>query len=218
MKKIHADEKQISEFSVSTLRYLEGCPDALRFIKATFGDKTYNLKHSKSGVIDMIVKHDKPDWIINFLLNLMKPKYRLEFFQKYLEDAVKDFDDEEMKKDLLYAFSYFSKYENEKKIKIILKKLKSYSEPIEAELKTYNGSPYRAEEIVATLNQELTVIEAILFFMDDQPKNFTRTVTDALMKLAEAKAWSNLVSLKYEDNIRATALDLVEFTEIWQEN
>lgn len=206
-------KKDIESFTVRQVRDFEGCPMAMRHLMKTLGDTVYDLSTSQKVVQDLIEDDDKVDWAINFMLNLMKPKYRLEFYFKYLEEALIHIEDQEIKDYIHLSFISFSKRISAKSLKVMAHKMDVIYAHIGASL-----NDQKDESIRNKLLYELEVLNSMKFFIDDEDKKFTRNITDGLMKLAEAKVYRNFVQYPYQDNIKQIAESLMEFTEVWKKS
>lgn len=215
-KKLCVDDSVLENFSVALLKDFEGCVPAVKYFNAIYGDQVKNIRALRKQLVKAI-QLGKSDWIINFCLNMLKPKYRMEFYGKYLLKALKSVEDESIQKDIELAFNYYCKNNNEKTVLKILANIESHLIPIKSELHYYNDPSTlpASEEVINTLQYEKNILESIRFFIEDKDKKFTRTVTDGLMKLAESKCYLNFVEYKYEETIQEIALDLMDHTEIW---
>jgi hypothetical protein len=211
MSKVRVGRETLRKFSVRDFKDFEGCAPALKFLTAKYGDSTtYDLADCEQDVKDMIFKYDHPDWVINFLLNLIRPKHRLTFYFDHLLDAIESFEDKELKGFLKTAVAALSDRISKKEIEYVTAELNKHAAAIDAELEIQSN-----EDIINSLMAEKYVIISFRSIVEDTDKKFTRSITSALMKLAESKVYRDLVQYTYTSNIQEIALSLVEYTELW---
>lgn len=214
--KLNVKKEVIDNFRVESLKHFEGCSPAVKYFSAMFGDQTRNLRTLKKPLVKVILE-GKADWIINFCLNMIKPKHRMEFFGIYLHQALKHIEDDEIKRDIEGAFNYYCKNKNDNTVLKLLGVIETHLIPIKSELQYYSDPEILqpSEEVINTLQYEKHVLESIRFFLEDKERKFTRSITDGLMKLAESKCYLNFVEYNYERTLQDIALDLMDYTELW---
>lgn len=207
--KLIIKKEHIKNFSIDVVKEYEGCVDALRYLKRKHGDRIENLSNCEKEIKDLIEIDEKSEWVINFLLNMLKPQFRVAFYARYLYDALDNIEDKELSANLQLAFDSFSKKVPKKMDEIELS-LERHLSAIDSELL------FQADDnIKCKLQYERLVLESVRFFITDKDRKFTRHVTDGLIKLAEAKAYRDLVKYNYGNEIQEVALSLMEFTELW---
>jgi len=210
MNKLIIKEEELKNFSVDLVKDFEGCASALRFLKGRFGNSNYDLSKCGLEIKRLIYGDNKSDWAINFMLNLLKPQYRLSFYLKTLQYHLDNMYDDELKNFISNCFNTYSKRCSKKNHQELKNKISSIMSEIQLKINIEKKEKSRDE-----LNHQLYVLESVNFFLDDSNKKFTRHITDALMKLAEAKVFINVVQYQYEDNIRDTSVSLMEYLELW---
>ena len=192
MKQLKIKKADISDFGVDSVVDFEGCPSALKYLTQKYGQKRKNLVDCKDEILSLI-EDDKEDWVINFLLNLLRPKYRLQFYTSLVETSLESFKDEDFSQ---LCLSY-------------LKSPQKYEEVLSAtdELIVLNDSSSEYKRLV---------LQSIYFLSQDGDKKYTRSITDGLMKLAEANVHLDVVKYNYQDNIRKIAHDLMDVVGLWK--
>lgn len=215
--KLNVSKDHLKEFSISKVVDFEGCPTALKYLQQKFGDRVESLADCRNEVEELILKDGKAEWVINFMLNLLTPKNRAKFFHETMAYSLTLINDQEISKDILDAIEYYSRYHNQNTLSKIIAKLEKHLIPINSELEYYKtlDAPAPAEEVIASLHHERLMLESALTFMNDKERNFTRSITRGLLKIAESKSCLDIVEYKYEITIQSMAMDLLEFTELW---
>jgi hypothetical protein len=192
MSKLNIKKEQLQNFSIDLVKDFEGCPSALKFLKARFGDRVDNLQNCKKEILELIEKDEKSDWVINFLLNLIQKKQRLMFYETHLIWSLDEYDDHSFKYAMLDLFSVVHK-----------------KGCVQAQLDSLKQDESNYE-------YRRLILESLFFLYEDKDKKYTRSITDALMKLAEANVNLDIVKYNYESNIQATAKSLMEYVNLWK--
>ena len=214
--KLFASREVMERFSIDSLKRLEGCPPAVEFLKRKYGDRVDNLFSCGQEVMDLIVIDGKSDWAINFMLNLIKPEFRIAFYATKLGEMLTRTDDREFARDVYFMLKVHVEYMHHEFL-AASHKFESHRSAIKSELNHYaerNEAP--ADSVLSALNHELLIVESVSFICADEKRNFTRSVTDALIKLAESKCTLDVVRYNYEEVIKETALELMGYTDIWK--
>lgn len=201
----------LKNFCIDTVKEYEGCASALRYLKAKYGDRVEHLADCEDEVIEIIMKDNKGEWVINFLLNMIKPQFRCAFYAQHLFKALDNIEDTELRDNLQLAFDSFSKKTPSKDMSDIEATIERHFSHIDSEL-----SYPHPENIHDKLQFERLVVESVRFFITDKERKFTRHVTDGLIKLAESTAYEDLVKYNYDVSIQEVALSLMEFTGLWK--
>lgn len=208
MTKLKADQEDLKAFSIAKLVNYEGCPDASRFFLKKFGDKVDDLFKYEDYVNEVIIKHNKPHWIVNFFLNLIHDEYRLKFFNLIFKDVLFNVDDYELKKELKKAMKAIEKVEPYN-LNDLLVKFQTELEPLSKDILS-NENKYN------NIMFKIKVIESLIFLLEDEENRYTRSLTSALMNLADAQTYFDPYNSADNVNQKKIALRLVDYSGVFK--
>jgi hypothetical protein len=211
MNKLIVDQDFINNFSIAKVKDYEGCPDALRMLILRFGHGSDVLSRRKADFIKIATEDNKPHWIINFLCNMLKEEYKISFYQDYLKTCLNVCPDNKMVQDCLQDIQEVKNLGTSGLFDYI-QNLEDLIKQKEFEL----SSAQSFDDGIQT-NYEKSVCQSILIVLKDTNKVYTRSLTAALQKIAEAKSILDLDNSRDNIKLKTIALKLIDFSEIFED-
>ena len=196
------NKKVLEKFTIKNIKNFEGCPDAAKVLYARYKDETDNLLKRKKDFVHLIVEDNKPEWAINFLLNILDEHHKFSFFEKRFNDAVYCSGDKDFSYNCLKAFKAIKKNE--------IEKVDAAHNELFKVVVPYLTNPSNPKQMIT-----ISLYRIINLLKEDNKREFTRSLTYSFQKISEIETFSSHVS--YEDNLKGIAIDLVESIKDWIE-
>ena len=211
MNKLIVSKEYINNFSVATVKDYEGCPEALKMLVQRYGDEVAVLSKRKQDFVKLVIDDNKPHWAINFILNMMKEKYRLEFFEHYFESLIYLTGDKRLSLDCQKAFNIVQN-----------NKVKDYQKNIDLLESIINQkkrfiAESKDESIMRRLYLHQFICESVLMLLRDQDRKLTRSLNSALSKVAQAYSVLDLDSSHNNKAEKELALSLLDYSGLFDE-
>lgn len=209
MNKLIVSKEYIKNFSIATVKDYEGCPEALKMLHQRYGDEVATLSKRKKDFLVLATDDNKPHWVVNFLLNLMQEKYKLNFFESYLDDSIYLCGDKNIAQVIHKAFSAYKKNSS------LDKHLATLNKTLE-DLNKFN--PISESEYQLKLNYvQKFLCESVLVLLADNKRVLTRSLNSALSKIAEAQSVLDLENSRDNIKMKSIALSLIDYTELFED-
>ncbi len=208
MNKLKADKNDLINFSISKLKDYEGCPDASKLLFKHFGDQVDSLFNHEQYVLKLILEHNKPHWAINFILNLIHEEYRLKFFNLVFKDCLDEIKDKNLLKELKKGLKALKNNEDYE-LKDMMAKKKFEAETLEQDI-------LLNEEKYNFIMFQIKTIESLMNLLCDKEKRYTRSLTLALSKIADAKSYLDISTANENLNNKQIALKLLDYSGIFK--
>ena len=209
-------ENEILNFKIDLVKNYEGCPDAMAFLKNRYGDQQDNLRKRKNDFIALI-DEGKGDWVINFFLNIMTKKQRLQYvLDRFHENTslIRNIDNyfndylEDMK-------TINSNVNGSEEIQKIYSKASEFRKEVKFELQNESENSFHSIDFEKRM-AESQLIKGLLFFIFDIKGTLTKSGVFFFHCLSEAKVWNNS-SRTYISYLKEETLQLIDSIEFFNE-
>lgn len=210
MNKLRVDKEFLDNFTISKVKDYEGCPDALKMLYKRYGDEVDTLSKRKDDVIKLINEDNKPHWAINFMLNMLKENYKMDFYESYIIAAIDNLQDDSL---IQECKSIFNVIKNSK------------AEDYESKLLTLEVKIAALESVQSYMNIEsdimmkhyqISICQSLESLLRDEEKTFTRSMNHALFKISEAQSVLDLDNSRNNIKFKAVALAMVDYLGLFE--
>jgi arsenate reductase-like glutaredoxin family protein len=208
MGKLIISKAELKSFSVSKFKDHEGCPDAIKLLYRRYGDRVDNLLNYKDDFLHIISIDNKPHWTINFICNLLTESSKMSFYDQYLDNIAYSTGSKEVTQFCLKTFLDIRKNRlSQNNFNQLAKLIKDDLEL--KEILVFDSIEYKK----LMLREHL--LKSIQHLMKDDQRLFTRSMTSALMSLADAQSQFDIEGSQDNLKQKSIAVDLLEFSEIF---
>jgi hypothetical protein len=211
MNKLIVSKEFIENFSIDKVKDYEGCPDALRMLTIRYGKTIDHLAKRKPDFIKIVIEDNKPDWILNFLLNLIKEEFKISFYEPYLKDCLSIAEGIKLVQTCQKAFQAFKKGKTITYLKHQLA-LENLIKQKESEL----AEPL-SEESNYKIYYQIYICQSILLLLNDADRLLTRSLNSSLQKIADAQAIVDLDNARNNMKLKTIAMKLIDYSEIFED-
>lgn len=211
-------ESEIKNFKIDLVKNYEGCPDAMLFLKNRYGDQQDDLRKRKEDFM-ILIHEEKGDWVMNFFLNIMTRKQRLQYIiDRFHENAsmIRNLDN--------YFVDYLqdlqvinSSIDWSKETAAIYEKVYAKRTIVKNELNAESKDNFSSDEFKIKM-AESQLIKGLLFFLQDLREKGTLTKSGVRFFhcLSEAKVWNDSART-YTSYLKEEAMQLIDSIEFFNE-
>lgn len=211
MNKLLISKEEIENFSISSLKDFNGCPEALRYLTKVYGDKKDNLSLYQKDFYALI-NIGKSAWVFQFCFSILKKEYCFEFYKKHSRQLITKIEDFDLKQDLEFAVNSLGK-DNLDYIKPTIQKIiDKHFNSISSEIDFYEERPFlQNEKKKAELNFLAHLIKSIQYLLENNERSFAQ----AAIELAAAQNSFNYPNYNSSEFKKDLAKELMEYTGLW---
>ena len=199
--KLTLTQDEIENFCIDIVNKYEGCPEALIYLKRLYGDQVSDLRTTKQDFVNL-AHAGKGHWILNFMLNMVSIKDRVEFAWNIFErelTAVNPTHGDDMLKLLGHMKKAAQKKRYAKKgSEDLISRLNAAQEQNTKILKGQAQGALPNQEHLSTFRRhaEQWQIQAVLLFTEEATKEeptFTRVLVECFNLLGRAAFYKGMI-------------------------
>jgi len=184
--------EQMNNFSINVVNNFEGCAEAIVFLKRIYGERSTDLRTTRSDFV-ALVKARKENWVINFLLNTITKKYRAQFIANLVSENLYLMENEETKAVIIEAMTLVQDYA-QKPSKSLLSKINKLHKYLYEKRKviksTLQGFDINSDpDLFNSLQSTSQFLKAVVYFLENVNNKMTRHSVSFCQSLAEAIQW-----------------------------
>lgn len=204
----------VENFSIAKIADYEACAPAIKFLFKRYGDEVTLLSNRRKDFMAIIDNDNRPDWIIYFLLSLLKPEHKIHFYELYFKESLLLLNDKKVVVKFKRIFNAYKKNKTE------------LLEDHLAELTTILLNKNFAIEnvnhsLMPTIDSQNLYYQKFLceslFFLLDKESNPTNAISRALAKIAELQTINDLANSGNNIKLKSIAHRLIDYLEFFKD-
>jgi len=191
-------KQQMENFSINVVNNLEGCAEAIVFLKKIYGEEIINLRERRADFVSL-AKMGKAHWIINFLLNTITKPYRIKYINQLIHNNIYLVREEELKKYIRNAMVNLNTYtinQTDEDKQFLLHDYYYLTEErnlVKEKIASIGNDPMQIDQFkFQSLMVESQFLKAVLFTLDDIEGTITRSSVSFCQSLAESIQWKHM--------------------------